>query len=52
MGQSHEARELDLPPITKRVLVELEQRTAAGFGADLPVPFYYNKHKKFHRDEL
>jgi 8-oxo-dGTP pyrophosphatase MutT (NUDIX family) len=47
-----EARELDLPPITKRVLVELEQRTAAGFGADLPVPFYYNRHNKFHRDEL
>jgi 8-oxo-dGTP pyrophosphatase MutT (NUDIX family) len=47
-----EARELDLPPITKRVLVELEQRTAAGFGASLPVPFYYNKHNKFHRDEL
>lgn len=47
-----EARELDLPPITRRVLVELENRTAKGFGGDLPVPFYYVKHRTFHRDEL
>ena len=32
------ARELDIPPVTKRVLTELEARVAAGFGHDLPVP--------------
>ena len=41
------ARELDMPPITQRVLAELETRTAAGFGHDLPVPFYRALHGKF-----
>ncbi len=41
------ARELDIPPVTKRVLTELEARVAAGFGHDLPVPFYRVLHKKF-----
>jgi 8-oxo-dGTP pyrophosphatase MutT (NUDIX family) len=42
-----QAKELDMPPITKRVLAELEARVAAGFGHDLPVPFYRVLHKKF-----
>jgi 8-oxo-dGTP pyrophosphatase MutT (NUDIX family) len=42
-----EARELDIPPVTKRVLTELEARVAAGFGHHLPVPFYRVLHKKF-----
>ena len=42
-----QARELDIPPVTKRVLTELEARVAAGFGHDLPVPFYRVLHKKF-----
>lgn len=42
-----QAKELDMPPITKRVLTELEARVAAGFGHDLPVPFYRVLHKKF-----
>jgi len=41
------ARELDIPPVTKRVLTELEARVAAGFGHDLPVPFYRVLRKKF-----
>jgi 8-oxo-dGTP pyrophosphatase MutT (NUDIX family) len=41
------ARELDIPPVTKRVLTELEARVAAGFGHDLPVPFYRVLHKRF-----
>ena len=42
-----EARQLDIPPVTKRVLSELEGRVAAGFGHDLPVPFYRVLHGKF-----
>jgi 8-oxo-dGTP pyrophosphatase MutT (NUDIX family) len=41
------ARELDIPPVTKRVLAELEARVALGFGHDLPVPFYRVLRKKF-----
>jgi 8-oxo-dGTP pyrophosphatase MutT (NUDIX family) len=41
------ARELDIPPVTKRVLSELEARVASGFGHDLPVPFYRVLHGKF-----
>jgi 8-oxo-dGTP pyrophosphatase MutT (NUDIX family) len=41
------ARQLDIPPVTKRVLSELEARVAAGFGHDLPVPFYRVLHRKF-----
>ena len=42
-----QARELDIPPVTKRVLTELEARVALGFGHDLPVPFYRVLHRKF-----
>ena len=42
-----QARELDIPPVTKRVLTELEARVAAGFGHELPVPFYRVLRKKF-----
>jgi 8-oxo-dGTP pyrophosphatase MutT (NUDIX family) len=35
-----EAERLDMPPITKAVLAELEHRIAGGFTHDLPVPFY------------
>jgi len=44
-----QAKELDMPPITKRVLTELEARVAAGFGHDLPVPFFRVLHRKFTR---
>jgi 8-oxo-dGTP pyrophosphatase MutT (NUDIX family) len=46
------ARELDMPTITKVVLIELENRIAAGFGHELPVPFYRVLHHKFVRETL
>jgi 8-oxo-dGTP pyrophosphatase MutT (NUDIX family) len=42
-----DAQKLDIPPVTKRVLGELESRVAAGFGHDLPVPFYRVLRRKF-----
>ena len=47
-----EARKLDMPTITNVVLQELEARVAAGFGHDLPVPFYRMPHKAFTRELL
>lgn len=47
-----EARKLDMPSITAVVLQELEARVAAGFGHDLPVPFYRMPHKRFERTLL
>lgn len=47
-----EAETLDLPPITKAVLSEIEARAAAGFGHDLPVPFYRVVRKVFIREEI
>jgi 8-oxo-dGTP pyrophosphatase MutT (NUDIX family) len=42
-----DAQKLDIPPVTKRVLGELEARVAAGFGHVVPVPFYRVLHGKF-----
>lgn len=47
-----EARALDMPTITNVVLQELEARVAAGFGHDLPVPFYRMPHRAFTRELL
>ncbi len=47
-----EAKELDLPTITKVIIQEVEARIAAGFGAYLPVPFYWEKRGHFVREEL
>jgi 8-oxo-dGTP pyrophosphatase MutT (NUDIX family) len=47
-----EARQLDLPPITRVVLTELEGRIATGLSHDPPVPFYRTLHKKLLRDYL
>jgi 8-oxo-dGTP pyrophosphatase MutT (NUDIX family) len=47
-----EARQLDLPPITVVMLEELERRAQEGFGHDLPVPFYYERQKRFVRELL
>lgn len=48
----HTATTLDLPPITRVVLKELEKRTQAGFGHALPVPFYRWTEGRFQRFEL
>ncbi|WP_420102512.1 NUDIX hydrolase [Bosea sp. (in: a-proteobacteria)] len=47
-----EARELDLPTITKVIIQEVEARIEAGFGPWLPVPFYWEKRGSFVREEL
>lgn len=44
-----EARSLDLPTVTGVMLQELEARVAAGFGHDLPVPYYRMPRKIFLR---
>ena len=45
-----EARSLDMPTITGVVLQELEARVAAGFGHELPVPFYQMPRRVFFRE--
>jgi 8-oxo-dGTP pyrophosphatase MutT (NUDIX family) len=47
-----DAKRLELPPITKAVLEELEARTAAGFSHDLPAPFYRMLHRKVTKTML
>lgn len=47
-----DAEQLPMPTITKVALRELEARTAAGFGHDLPVPFYRMLHRRFVRELL
>jgi 8-oxo-dGTP pyrophosphatase MutT (NUDIX family) len=47
-----EARELDLPTITKVIIAEVEDRLKAGFGPHLPVPFYWEKRGSFVRELL
>jgi len=46
------AKALDLPTITHVVLVDLEARIAAGFGHDLPVPYYRMVSRRFVRELL
>jgi 8-oxo-dGTP pyrophosphatase MutT (NUDIX family) len=49
----HEARRLNMPVITEMVLDEFEKRVRAGFGRELPVPFYYtDEDDGFVCDEL
>ena len=47
-----EARKLDLPTITLTVLDELENRIAAGYAPELPIPFYSMRNKRFVRELL
>lgn len=47
-----EAQHLDLPPITRVVLEELETRLGAGMKDELPAPFYYEVQRKWRREEL
>ena len=47
-----EAEQLDLPHITGVVLKELDTRLANGMRHDLPVPFYYERNRKWYREEL
>lgn len=45
----NEARSLDMPTITGVVLDELQARVSAGFGHELPVPYYRMPRKRFLR---
>jgi 8-oxo-dGTP pyrophosphatase MutT (NUDIX family) len=45
-----EARALELPTITSAILDELEHRIAKGFAPELPVPFYYERRRRFQRE--
>lgn len=47
-----QAKALDLPPITTVILGELEARIAAGFGHQLPVPFFHQQRGRFVRELL
>jgi 8-oxo-dGTP pyrophosphatase MutT (NUDIX family) len=47
-----EAQRLEMSTITQVVLQELEARIAAGFGHDLPVPFYRMINRRFLRELL
>jgi 8-oxo-dGTP pyrophosphatase MutT (NUDIX family) len=47
-----QARELDMPTVTKVMLIELEARVAAGLAHDLPVPYYRMVRKQFVRETL
>jgi 8-oxo-dGTP pyrophosphatase MutT (NUDIX family) len=47
-----EVEQLDIPPITKAVLGELEHRIACGFDHALPVPFYRWIGRRFTRSLL
>jgi 8-oxo-dGTP pyrophosphatase MutT (NUDIX family) len=46
------ARDLDCPTITQVILEELQDRIAAGFSQDLPIPFYYERRGRFVRELL
>ncbi|MBO1018868.1 NUDIX hydrolase [Methylobacterium sp. SD274] len=47
-----EARNLDLPRITRVVLDELEMQIAGGFAPYLPIPFFYERSGKHVREVL
>jgi 8-oxo-dGTP pyrophosphatase MutT (NUDIX family) len=47
-----EARGEKLVGITRVILEEVETRLKAGMPAAMPVPFFYSRNGKFHRDQL
>jgi 8-oxo-dGTP pyrophosphatase MutT (NUDIX family) len=49
-----EARELDLPPITRVILEDLGERIAKRSLDDpsVPIPYYFNRHGTFRREML
>jgi 8-oxo-dGTP pyrophosphatase MutT (NUDIX family) len=47
-----EATQLGIPIITAVILEELGKRSAAGFTQDLPVPMFYERNKRWIREEL
>jgi 8-oxo-dGTP pyrophosphatase MutT (NUDIX family) len=47
-----EAVHLGIPIITAVILEELDKRIAAGFSQELPVPMFYEKNRRWIREEL
>ncbi|MGL4635953.1 MAG: NUDIX hydrolase [Beijerinckiaceae bacterium] len=47
-----DASSLDLPVITQVIVGELRQRLALGLERDAPVPFYYERNRKFLRETV
>jgi 8-oxo-dGTP pyrophosphatase MutT (NUDIX family) len=47
-----DAKKLELPAITHTILEELGHRLARGFSHELPIPFYYERQKRFRRELL
>jgi 8-oxo-dGTP pyrophosphatase MutT (NUDIX family) len=47
-----EAVRLDLPTITQVIIEELRQRMTAGLDVDQPVPFYYERNRRFVRETV
>jgi 8-oxo-dGTP pyrophosphatase MutT (NUDIX family) len=47
-----DASTLDLPVITQVIVEELRQRLVLGLDRDVPVPFYFERHRKFLRETV
>jgi 8-oxo-dGTP pyrophosphatase MutT (NUDIX family) len=49
-----ESRDLDLPPITRVILEDLDERIAKRSLGDptVPIPYYFNRHGTFRREML
>jgi 8-oxo-dGTP pyrophosphatase MutT (NUDIX family) len=47
-----ETGDIELPAVTRVVLDELADRIARGFGAFIPVPFYFEQRRAWLREEL
>jgi 8-oxo-dGTP pyrophosphatase MutT (NUDIX family) len=47
-----DAVKLDLPVITQVIIEELKQRMVRGLGTEQPVPFYFERHRKFLRETV
>jgi 8-oxo-dGTP pyrophosphatase MutT (NUDIX family) len=47
-----EAVKFDLPTITQVILMELKERMVIGLDRDAPIPFYYERHRKFLRETV
>ncbi len=47
-----DAVQLDLPSITQVVLLELKERLAIGLDRDAPVPFYFERRRRFLRETV
>jgi len=47
-----QAKKAEIPNITRAIIEEVEARFEAGNSVRLPVPFYFMRHGRFHRETL